>query len=191
MALMQTVRPRVSYSDLASMPEDGRRYEIYDGEVFVVPAPIPFHQVVVLNLEDRLREWTRQHGGIVLVSPIDIVISEYDVVQPDLVFFAPARAHLVKLDAPIRAIPDLVVEVLSPSTASTDRGKKLQLFARSGLPEYWLVDPALRSVEINVLRSGVFALDGRHATGERITSSAAPGFTCLVDALFEAPLTAG
>ena len=191
MALMQTVRPRVSYSDLASMPEDGRRYEIYDGEVFVVPAPIPFHQVVVLNLEDRLREWTRQHGGIVLVSPIDIVISEYDVVQPDLVFFAPARAHLVKLEAPIRAIPDLVVEVLSPSTASTDRGKKLQLFARSGLPEYWLVDPALRSVEINVLRSGVFALAGRHATGERITSSAAPGFTCLVDALFETPLTAG
>ena len=191
MALMQTVRPRVSYSDLASMPEDGRRYEIYDGEVFVVPAPIPFHQVVVLNLEDRLREWTRQHGGIVLVSPIDIVISEYDVVQPDLVFFARARAHLVKLDAPIRAIPDLVVEVLSPSTASTDRGKKLQLFARSGLPEYWLVDPGLRSVEINVLRSGVFALDGRHATGERITSSAAPGFTCLVDALFETPLIAG
>jgi Uma2 family endonuclease len=191
MALMQTVRPRVSYSDLASMPEDGRRYEIYDGEVFVVPAPIPFHQIVVLNLEDRLREWTRQHGGIVLVSPIDIVISEYDVVQPDLVFFAPARAHLVELDAPIRAIPDLVVEVLSPSTASTDRGKKLQLFARSGLPEYWLVDPALRSVEINVLRSGVFALGGRHATGERITSSAAPGFTCLVDAVFETPLTAG
>lgn len=191
MALMQTVRPRVSYSDLASMPEDGRRYEIYDGEVFVVPAPIPFHQVVVLNLEDRLREWTRQHGGIVLVSPIDIVISEYDVVQPDLVFFAPARAHLVKLDAPIRAIPDLVIEVLSPSTASTDRGKKLQLFARSGLPEYWLVDPALRSVEINVLRSGVFGLAGRHATGERITSSAAPGFSCLVDALFETTLTAG
>ena len=191
MALMQTVRPRVSYSDLASMPEDGRRYEIYDGEVFVVPAPIPFHQVVVLNLEDRLREWTRQHGGIVLVSPIDIVISEYDVVQPDLVFFARARAHLVKLDAPIRAIPDLVVEVLSPSTASTDRGKKLQLFARSGLPEYWLVDPGLRSVEINVLRSGVFALDGRHVTGERITSSAAPDFTCLVDALFETALIAG
>lgn len=188
MALMQTVRPRMGFSDLASMPEDGRRYEIYDGEVFVVPSPIPFHQIVVLNLYDRLREWVRQHGGIVLVSPIDIVISEYDVVQPDLVFFTPARARLVKLDAAIRSIPDLAVEVLSPSTTSTDRGRKMQLFARSGLPEYWLIDSAARSVEVYVQESGEFGLAGRHVSGERVTSHVAGGFACAVDEIFETTL---
>src|SRR5712691_4465344 len=121
------VRPRVSYADLQQTPEDGRRYELYDGEIFVVPAPIPRHQRVVQNLELRLLSYVQSRGGLVLTSPIDIVFSEFDVVQPDIVFFSRDRAQLVDPDRAIRDAPDLAVEVLSPSTAATDRGKKMQM----------------------------------------------------------------
>jgi len=95
MAPVRVVRPRVSYGDLERMPEHGRRYELYDGEAFVVPAPLPIHQVVQQNLFEALRAYTRGAGGFVVVSPIDIVFTDHDVLQPDIVFFSAARAHLV------------------------------------------------------------------------------------------------
>ena len=119
MARVKVVQPRVSYADLERAPEDGRRYELYDGEVFVVPAPLPRHQVSQQLVLEVLRGYAAQHGGFVVTSPIDIVFSEHDVLQPDVVFFGPARAPLVDIRAPIRHAPDLCVEVLSPSTAAT------------------------------------------------------------------------
>jgi len=95
---MKAVRPRVSYADLERAPEDGRRYELYDGEVFVVPSPLPKHQVVALRIVEMVSEYVRQHGGFCVTSPIDIVFSEYDVLQPDVIFFSPARAHLVDIN---------------------------------------------------------------------------------------------
>ena len=145
---MQVMKPRVSYADLERTPEDGRRYELYDGEVFVVPSPLPRHQIVAYNLGQVLGAYANARGGLLLVSPIDIVFSQYDVVQPDLVFFQASRRHLVQLDAAIRHAPDLAVEVLSPSTAATDRGKKMQMLARYGVPEYWIVDPIRETIEI-------------------------------------------
>jgi len=188
MAPMEVVRPRISYSDLQQAPEDGRRYEIYDGELFVVPAPIPFHQIVVLNLEDLFRAWVRQHGGLVLVSPIDIVFSEYDVVQPDLVFFTPERRHVVRTTEPIRAAPDLAIEVLSPSTRATDRGKKMQMLARYGVPEYWLVDPHASTIEVYQLHEGAFVLRQNASAGERVRSPLIAGVDWAVDEIFETDL---
>ena len=121
---------RVSFADLERAPEDGRRYELYDGEVCAVPAPIPLRQVVQHALTELLLERCRPHGGFAVSSPIDIVFSEHDVLQPDVVFFGPARAHLIDLHTAIRYAPDLCIEILSPSTAATDRGRKLQMFAR-------------------------------------------------------------
>ena len=155
---MHVVRPRVSYADLERAPEDGRRYELYDGEVFVVPAPAPRHQFVVQAIAERFVAFTRAHGGIALISPIDILFSDYDVLQPDIVLFQASRRDLVPLDTPIRARPDVVVEVLSPSTVSTDRGKKLQVFARYGVPEYWIVDPIAERIEVHLLDQGVYEL---------------------------------
>jgi len=149
----------VSYADLQQAPEDGRRYELYDGEVFVVPAPMPRHQLAVQNLVDRLRSYQQSHGGLVLASPIDIVFSEFDVVQPDVVFFIRERADRVDPDRAIRDAPDLAVEVLSPSTAATDRGNKMRMLARYGVPEYWLVDPLARTLEIYGLSAGAYALE--------------------------------
>jgi Uma2 family endonuclease len=167
----EVIRPRVSYADLVQHPEDGRRYEIYDGEVFVVPSPLPLHQIVADNLYLLLRDYATAHGGIAITAPLDIVFSDYDVLQPDIVFFSAARRHLVKLDAVIRHAPDLVVEVLSPSTESTDRGKKLQTFARFGVPEYWIVDPRESRVEVLRLTGGVYALHCEATSNEVATSA--------------------
>ncbi len=164
------VRPRVSYADLERAPQDGRRHELYDGEALVVPSPLPFHQVVVLNVFELLRAVACVYGGLALAAPLDIVFSDYDVVQPDVVFFTAARRHLVAMDRSIRSAPDVVVEVLSPPTAETDRGRKMQLFARYGVPECWIVDPATRQVEIHGLREGGYALLVR-ASGANVVAS--------------------
>jgi hypothetical protein len=102
---VERVRARVSFADLERAPEDGRRYELYDGEVYVVPAPIPRHQVVQYTAAEAPRALCRQHGGFAVGSPIDIVFSEYDVLQPDVVFFRPERAHLIDPDRVIRHPP--------------------------------------------------------------------------------------
>lgn len=158
MAAMEAVRPRVGYSDLQQMPEDGRRYELYDGEVFVVPAPLPRHQRVVIALVRNLDQYVKTRGGEVLLSPIDIVFSDFDVLQPDVVFFTVSRQHHVKADEPIRVPPDLAIEVISPSSAQTDRGKKMQMYSRYGVTEYWIVDPGERRVEVYRLAGRDFAL---------------------------------
>ena len=136
MGAVDRVQPRVSYADLERTPEDGRRYELYDGEVYVVPAPMPRHQRVQMRLVEWFDHYAESVGGFAVDAPIDIVFSEYDVLQPDVVFFRPERAHLVDLDCVIRHVPDLCVEILSPSTEATDRGRKMQMLARYGVPEY-------------------------------------------------------
>jgi len=184
MCPMKAVRPRVSYADLERAPEDGRRYELYDGEVFVVPSPLPKHQVVALRIVEMVSEYVRQHGGFCVTSPIDIVFSEYDVLQPDVIFFSPARAHLVDINHVIRHAPDLCVEVLSPSTAPTDRGKKMQMFARYGVREYWIVDPAAETIEILELGPAGYELK-LTATGQDVVAAAVlPGQTFVAESLF-------
>jgi Uma2 family endonuclease len=175
MGAVERVRPRVSYADLERAPEDGRRYELYDGEVYVVPAPIPRHQRVQIRLVEWLDAYAESVGGFTVDSPIDIVFSEYDVLQPDVVFFGPSRAHLVDIDRAIRHPPDLCVEILSPSTEATDRGRKLQMFARYGVPEYWIVDAVAQAIEVHRLEAGVYTLVQRASGDDEVRSPALPG----------------
>ena len=151
MASMQAVPRRVGYRDLLAMPEDGRRYEIHGGELVVVPSPLLRHQIAAVEIVTLLTDYRRSAGGLAVTAPLDIVFDEHDVVQPDIVFFRAERLHLLDPNAVTRAAPDLVVEVLSPSTASVDRGRKRQMFARYRVPEYWIVDPVGRRIEIDVL----------------------------------------
>jgi Uma2 family endonuclease len=184
MTPMKAVRPRVSYADLERAPEDGRRYELYDGEVFVVPSPLPKHQVAAMTIVEMLRAYARDRGGFAVGSPIDIVFSEFDVLQPDVVYFSPDRAHLVDLNRVIRDAPDLCVEVLSPSTAATDRGKKMQMFARYGVREYWIVDPSAESIEIYELGSNSYELRTTATAAEDVSSAILPGLTFSAGSLF-------
>jgi len=158
MRLMTTADQRVTYAEMLEWPDDGRQYELYDGEVIVVPAPFPGHQRVTANVADVLRSYAQATGGLALFAPLDIVFSEHNVVQPDVVFFSRERRHLVKDWEVTRVAPDLAVEVLSPGTESRDRGRKRDLLARFGVPEYWIVDPVVQTIEILVLAAAGYEL---------------------------------
>ena len=110
--------------------------------------------------------------------------SEYDVVQPDVLFFGPARAHLVDLDRAIRHAPDLCVEILSPSTEATDRGRKMQMFARYGVPEYWIVDPVKQTIEVHRLEAGSYLLVQRVSGDDKVESAVLPGAALRARSIF-------
>ena len=174
---MKALDPRVTFAELQQWPDDGRRYELYDGEVIVVPSPFLRHQRVAMHIEAILLEYERSTGGIVVDAPFDIVFSEHNVVQPDIVFFRAARRHLVDDWEVTRAAPDLAVEVLSRSTEARDRGRKMALFARFGVPEYWIVDPARNTFEIYRLSGGEYQLTGSYGEGDVVTCSTLPALT--------------
>jgi Uma2 family endonuclease len=174
MAPMKATYPRVSFADLERCPEDGRRYELYDGEVYEVPSPLPLHQIASARLHLALADYVRDHGGIVLYAPLDIVLTEYDVVQPDLLLFTRERQHLINPRKVTRVQPDLAIEILSPGTAANDRGRKMRLLARHGVREFWLVDPDAVTVEIYVLTGDRFVLAGTWSNSECVQSPLLP-----------------
>jgi Uma2 family endonuclease len=184
MARVSTDRVKTTYTDLLGWPEDGRRYELYDGEVSVVPAPFPRHQIAMIELHRRLYDYAAATGGIVLASPIDIVFTEETVLQPDIVVFTAARRHHVELDRVIRVPPDVAIEVISPGTAANDRGRKLKMFERFGVPEYWILDPHAERLDVLALRDAGYAPAASARRGESIASSVLPGFSCDAAALF-------
>ena len=184
---MQTVPSRVGYTDLANLPEDGRRYEIHGGELVVVPSPLPRHQLTVLAIVRVLDGYAATRGGVVLAAPLDIVFDEFDVLQPDVLFFRSERCHLVQPAAVTRHAPDLVVEVLSPSTAALDRGRKMRTFARYGVPEYWIVDPVDRQVEVHALEDGAYRQAQAAAGDDTVQSALLPDLRFAAGRVFELP----
>jgi len=172
---VKAANPRVSFADLERWPEDGRRYELYDGEVYVVPSPLVLHQIAAGRLHVALSDYVNEHGGIVLFAPLDIVLTDYDVVQPDLLLFTQERRNLLNLRKVTRVPPDLAIEILSPSTAGNDRGRKMQLLARHGVREYWLVDPEAVAIEVYSLSGNQFSLAGTATGTDRVQSPLLPG----------------
>ena len=170
MALLLDVLPRVGYADLLSMPDDGRRHEIHGGELVVVPAPRLRHQIVTGTIYTLLDASAATRGGCAVITPFDIVFDKHDVAQPDVVFFRAERIQLLDLDAETRASPDVAAEVLSPSTAAFDRDRKMRMFARYGVPGYWIVDPVVLEIEIHALDPDTAAY--RHAQTVRKTGTA-------------------
>jgi Uma2 family endonuclease len=171
---MRAANPRVSFAELERWPEDGRRYELYDGDVYEVPSPILLHQIVAGRLYVRLNAYVSAHGGLVLFAPLDVVLTEYDVVQPDLLLFSNQRERLLNLRTANRVPPDLAIEILSPATTANDRGRKMQLLARHRVCEYWLVDPEAAAIEVYALNGQQFALASTASGREPVQSSLLP-----------------
>lgn len=150
---MQKSTIKFTYQDYVLLPEDDRR-ELIEGDFYVVPTPSIMHQIVVMNLGVPLRKHVKGNRlGEVLWAPVDVVLAEDSVVQPDILFVSNERRDIFT-EANIQGAPDLVVEVLSPSTADRDRQLKLSLYARFGVREYWIVDPVAESVEVMALGPG-------------------------------------
>ena len=140
-----------TYDDLQGMPDDGHRYELLDGALLVTPAPQIPHQVCALALAVLLRQF-RRPGDVVLVGPVDYVISRSTVLEPDVLV---ARRQDLGT-ANLAATPLLVVEVLSPSTRRIDRTAKRSAYEEAGVPAYWIVDPTVPSVTVLELVDGAF-----------------------------------
>jgi Uma2 family endonuclease len=141
-------RPRWSYAEFARLPDDGNRYEVIGGELQVTPAPGTLHQRVLATLTARLTRFVEESElGWVLPGPVDVLFAEGDYLEPDLVFVRRERKGVIS-DRGIEAAPDLVVEIVSDSTAARDRGVKRERYAHFGVPRYWIVDPALAVVEV-------------------------------------------
>jgi Uma2 family endonuclease len=185
--MVTIVAPKLSYEDLRRMPDDGKRYELIDGEVFMTPAPRTRHQLTVGNIYLALRSFVDEHGlGQVFLAPTDVVFGERTAVQPDLLFIRRDRASIVT-ELNVQGAPDLVIEVLSPGNAAFDRETKLQVYARAAVRELWYVDPETRSVEVLELGAdGRYVLASRLAAIDSLTSAALPGLSLPVARLFPA-----
>ena len=141
-------RITLTYEDYCALPDDGRRYEIIEGELYGTPSPGRAHQQFAANLLVVLKPFVAARGlGEVVIAPFYVILEETSVVVPDLLFVARERSGIVT-DRGVRGAPDLIVEILSPGTARRDRVEKAKLYARHGVHHYWLADPETRVLEI-------------------------------------------
>ena len=174
---------KFTYADYRNAPED-KRYELLDGDLVVTPAPGEAHQRASRNLTILLGQSVKLSGvGHVYAAPFDVVLSDTDVVQPDLLFVPNERAHIIT-DENIQGAPDLVVEILSPSTAERDQTFKRTLYAKHGVKEFWLVDTAAKTVTVLLRDPQGFAVVGVCGEGQTLNSPTLTGFTFNPDEIF-------
>lgn len=184
---MSIQRVALTYEDYAALPNDGRRYEIHGGELSVTPAPGTRHQRVIGRLFRLLSVHVEeQRLGEVFVSPIAIILANTTVVEPDLVYLDPPRATLVS-ERGIEGPPTLVVEVISPSSPRIDRVTKLQLYARSRVPHYWIVDPDARTIEAYELTDAGYRLVMTTSGAAPVSLPPFPDLALVPDSLWPAP----
>jgi Uma2 family endonuclease len=175
----------LTYTDLAAMPEpgvDGLRKELIDGELYVTPAPIRRHQDAVLRIAGALLAHVDRVGdGKVYPAPTDVYFSERTIVEPDVVFIGPERAAQLEDPRYVDVVPDLVVEVSSPSTRRLDLVKKRGLFERESVPEFWFVDLDEDVVDVYRLDdTGHYGTPTTLGPADTLTCAAAPGFALRV-----------
>ena len=148
----------LTYEDYAALPNDGNRYEILEGELAVTPAPSTKHQTASVNLTVLLTQHIKARDlGKLFHAPVDLILESTSVLQPDLLFVAKARQNIIT-DRAVEGAPDLVIEILSPTTSRSDRVTKAQIYARHKVPAYWIVDPELETVEIYLLNVDSYRL---------------------------------
>ena len=175
---------KYTHDDLLQLPDDGKRREIIDGELYVTPPPINYHQKILLNLTGAFWIFLENHPlGELRFAPLDVILSEHDVLEPDLLFVL--NEHRDILQDWVRGAPDLVIEILSPTTESRDRGIKLKAYARYGIGEYWIVDPTAQAVEVYRLTAEGFHLATTGAKGQTVETPLLPGFSLTVDSIFK------
>ena len=174
---------RRTYKDYCATPDD-ERYELLNGNLMMVPAPNMKHQKVLSRLNRKLGNFTEEHElGNVYVAPCDVVLSDTDVVQPDLLFISRAREDTIT-DENVRGAPDLVIEILSPSTADRDLGYKHDLYGRHGVLEYWIVDPMAETVAVHRQRDGRLELAETFGHRDTLRTALLEGLQLKLDDIF-------
>jgi Uma2 family endonuclease len=175
---------RFTYEDYLSLPDDGKRYQVIEGEIYMVPAPAPYHQDIVGKLFVLLRTFVEERGlGRVYFAPCDVVLSEGDIVQPDIFIISKEREHIIT-ERNIQGPPDLVIEILSPLTAKLDKMLKKKIYERFGVEEYWLVDPEGEEIEVLTLKRGSYESMGVFGIEQSFESCLLEGLRISLEELF-------
>lgn len=178
---METSRTRLTADEFALLPETPQPTELLDGEIIVSPTPTPNHQRIVARLARLLDHKLAERGGEVLFAPLDVQLDEYNVVQPDVMWLAP-NSRCIEVNQRLSGPPELVVEILSPSTSRRDRREKFRLYERHQVNEYWIVDPTNALVELWHLVDKRFQQIDLFTPGETFESPQLG--TITVDAIF-------
>jgi Uma2 family endonuclease len=168
--------------DIWDAPDDGKRYEVIDGDLYVTTAPDLDHQEPVMALGGYIWTYLREHPiGWVYSSPVGLILDDKNGIQPDLVYVSKERSHILTRRG-IRGTPDLIVEVLSPGTEDRDRGIKMRRFALAGVPHYWIVAPETRTLEAYRLRERErrYRRTGAYAAGEVFRPELFPGMEIAI-----------
>jgi len=180
--MIDQTRTRMTAAEYLALPETNQPTELIDGELIVSPTPIPKHQQIshhTLNILDDLIP-----NGEVFYAPMGVYFDDDNIPEPDLIWVAEnSRCKIGEklLEGP----PDLIVEILSPSTARNDKVEKFQLYEKFGVPEYWIIDPTHKLIEVWVLDGGRYVLQGVYGVGDRFNSVALGGKTVEVKLIFE------
>lgn len=186
----QLTLPAKNHQDYvqAVSEHDTLRVEYLNGDIVMTPARSPHHQIIVTNLLLLLGQYAMQNGlGLVLPAPLDVVLSkEAQIAQPDLIFIAKERAPKLVTRAAITGAPDLVLEIISHSTARADRKIKPPLYAKHGVAEFWLVDPEDQSVEVFVLDGDSYRMSGVYLAGDTIKVGRFADAKIAIDSIFAA-----
>lgn len=179
---MVNTQIRLTYQDYLELPDD-KRYEIIAGELYEMTAPTVRHQEILANLYLIFGPYVRGNLlGVVLFAPIDVILADESIVQPDLIFVDESRRNIIE-DHGIVGAPDLVLEILSPSTATHDLIRKADLYACYGMAEYWTLDPETETIQVRRLEDGDYAAGENHDSGV-ISTSLIPGLEVRVSDVF-------
>ncbi|MCO6479351.1 MAG: Uma2 family endonuclease [Phaeodactylibacter sp.] len=186
---METTTKKITYQEFRQMEfdEDDRFfYELLNGELVKKSAPSALHQRISGRLFSKIRAWIDEKGlGELFYAPIDVFLDDYNAPQPDLVFIKKTRLGIVHLDNGIVGIPDLVVEILSPTSIKRDRFEKMEIYQRFNPPEYWIVDPANGSIEVYTLKNDKLEIASFAAQEGAVQSPALGGLEIEVEKIFE------
>lgn len=178
---------KLTYDDFVHFPDDGKRHELIDGEHFVTPSPNMRHQGILGNLYFLIRAWLEvQPTGRLFFAPFDVVFTQFDVVEPDLLYMSNQRASEILTDLNVQGVPELVIEIASPSTRKRDASLKRALYERTGVSEYWIVEPKGDKVRV-FRRDGItFAapVDLTREAGDVLTTPLLPGLDLPLARIF-------
>jgi Uma2 family endonuclease len=172
--------PKLTYADYVLFPDDGLRHEIIDGEHYVTPSPATRHQRIAGNLYYFIRDYLETHPiGEVFIAPFDVLLSNFDIVVPDLVYVSHERAHLIT-SKNLQGAADLVIEILSPSTRRRDERLKRELYERVGVVEYWLIDPERDAIDVFRRVDATFQKPVEYARDQILTTGLLAGIALPV-----------
>jgi Uma2 family endonuclease len=181
---LENQRP-LTADDLKALPDDGNRYEIIGGELYVSPSPTLWHQVLSVELTFALKRFlSEQNVGRILSATMDVHLSQHDVVEPDLLVILNDNLEIIQRGPWIEGAPDLIVEILSPSSIRNDWVRKSALYALVGVKEYWIVDTSNRSVVVQSLVNGQFVQSGIFTQDTVLRSPLLEGFELKLQPLF-------